>query len=403
MNAFLRKKIICMVGTRPEGIKMAPVIKALKSAGWAETVVVSTGQHREMVRQTLDIFGIGIDHDLDVMEPNQTLAGLSAKIFQRLDPLLAEERPDLVLVQGDTTSVMVASLASFYRRIPVGHVEAGLRTHDFENPFPEEMNRVVAGLASTIHFAPTRSSRDNLLAERHDPAQVHITGNTVIDALLDVAQRDLPCAYPSPGKRLVLVTAHRRENFGSPLLNIIGAVKDLHEAHRDVEFVYPVHPNPNVREPVYKHLSGLERVHLVEPLNYLELTAVMKASHFVLTDSGGIQEEAPALGKPVLVLRDETERPEAVEAGVAKLIGTNRSVIVTEASRLLTDPAAHKRMARGVSPYGDGKAAARITSHCHAFLRGERRATERLVPGTDFLMPPKQRNEPVKRLANSGG
>ena len=293
MSDMPQKKIICLVGTRPEGIKMAPVIKAFQRETWAKTIVVSTGQHREMIRQTLGIFDIGIDVDLDVMEENQTLAGLSAKIFQRLDPLLVEFKPDLVLVQGDTTSVMVASLACFYRRIPVGHVEAGLRTHDVQNPFPEEMNRLIAGFASSIHFAPTKASHDNLIAERHDPKTVHITGNTVIDALLEVAKRDLPCAWPKPGRRLVLITAHRRENFGAPLLEIIRAIETLHDAHPDVDFVYPVHPNPNVRGPVYEHLAGLERVHLCDPVNYLELTALMKACHFALTDSGGIQEEAP--------------------------------------------------------------------------------------------------------------
>ena len=363
------KKIICMVGTRPEGIKMAPVIRALKREPWAQTIVVSTGQHREMIRQTLGIFNIGIDIDLDVMEPDQTLAGLSAKIFTRLDPLLVEHKPDLVLVQGDTTSVMVAALSCFYRRVPVGHVEAGLRTHDIQNPFPEEMNRVVAGHASALHFAPTQSSYDNLIAEGHDAASVHITGNTVIDALLDVAARDLPCAWPKPGRRLVLITAHRRENFGAPLLSICRAIRTLHDTHPDVDFVYPVHPNPNVRGPVYQNLAGLDRLHLCEPVNYLELTALMKACHFALTDSGGIQEEAPALGKPVLVLRSETERPEAVSAGVARLVGTDYETIVREAGLLLTDEAAYRAMARGISPYGDGKGAERIAGLCKAFLK----------------------------------
>lgn len=348
---------------------MAPVILALKAQPWAAPIVVSTGQHREMIRQTLGIFDIGIDVDLDVMEPNQTLAGLSAKIFDRLDPFLVSLKPELVLVQGDTTSVMVAALACFYRRIPVGHVEAGLRTHDVQNPFPEEMNRLVAGFASSIHFAPTAASRDNLLAERHDRASVHVTGNTVIDALLMVARRDLACAFPQPGRKLVLITAHRRENFGAPLLSIIRAIKRLHDEQPDVDFVYPVHPNPNVRGPVYENLAGLERVHLMDPVDYLGLTALLKNCHFALTDSGGIQEEAPALGKPVLVLRSETERPEAVQAGVAKLVGTDEERIVREATRLLTDARAYRGMARGVSPYGDGKAAERIAALSKAFLK----------------------------------
>jgi UDP-N-acetylglucosamine 2-epimerase (non-hydrolysing) len=388
----VKKKIICMVGTRPEGIKMAPVIKAFKQADWAETIVLSTGQHREMIRQTLDIFGIGIDIDLDVMEPNQTLAGLSAKIFQRIDPLLVEHAPDMVLVQGDTTSVVCAALACFYRRIPVGHVEAGLRTGDLQNPFPEEMNRLIAGYASAIHFAPTVSSRDNLLAEKHRPETVHVTGNTVIDALLDVAARNPACAWPTPGKRLVLVTAHRRENFGEPFENILEAVRDLHDRHKDVEFVYPVHPNPNVRGPAHAKLSRLERVHLIEPASYEDLTGLMQAAHFVLTDSGGIQEEAPALGKPVLVLRSETERPEAVQAGVAKLVGTDRARIVAEATKLLTNDAAYRAMARGVSPYGDGRAAERIVRLSREFLKADDAAEATVLPfrpvSSGYTRPP---------------
>lgn len=381
------KKIICLVGTRPEGIKMAPVIRALKQTDWAETLVLSTGQHREMVRQTLDLFGIPIDIDLDVMQPDQSLAGLSARIFERIDPLLVAEKPDLVLVQGDTTSVMCAAMACFYRRIPVGHVEAGLRTGDLDNPFPEEMNRLIAGHASAIHFAPTATARANLLAERHDPATVHVTGNTVIDALLDVTGRDRACAYSRPGRRLVLVTAHRRENFGAPFEAILDAVAELHDSHPDVDFVYPVHPNPNVRGPAHARLGGLERVSLIEPASYEDLAGLIKASHLVLTDSGGIQEEAPALGKPVLVLRSETERPEAVEAGVAKLVGTDRRRIVAEASRLLTDPAAYGRMARGVSPYGDGRAASRIVRLCGAFLGVETEKRDTVVPFQPIRRP----------------
>ena len=321
-----RKRILCLVGTRPECIKMAPVIKALKQTDWADAVIISTGQHRELVSQILGMFDIAIDHDLDVMQPDQSLAGLSSRIFVKLDPLLVDSKYDLMLVQGDTTSVMVAALAAFYRQIPVGHVEAGLRTHDLMRPFPEELNRRVAGLVSCLHFAPTLSSSNNLLREHVDPSTVHITCNTVIDALLDVAARDLPCAYPtSPDRKLILVTAHRRENFGAPLLEICGAIRDLHDRHSELEFVYPVHPNPNVREPVYAELGSLQRVHLVPPADYEVLVAMIRNAFIVLTDSGGIQEEAPALGKPVLVLRDETERPEAVDAGVARLIGPHRA------------------------------------------------------------------------------
>ena len=364
-----RKSIICLVGTRPECIKMAPVIKALKQTDWADAVVISTGQHRELVSQILGMFDIAIDHDLDVMQPDQSLAGLSSRIFVKLDPLLVARQYDLMLVQGDTTSVMVAALAGFYRQIPVGHVEAGLRTHDLMRPFPEELNRRVAGLVSCLHFAPTLSSSNNLLREHVDPATVHITGNTVIDALLDVAARDFPCAYPTaPDRKLILVTAHRRENFGQPLLEICGAIRDLHDRYPDLEFVYPVHPNPNVREPVYAELGSLERVHLIPPADYEVLVALMRNAFIVLTDSGGIQEEAPALGKPVLVLRDETERPEAVDAGVARLIGPHRDRIVSAIEQLMTDDAEYARMARGGSPYGDGQAAGRIVEICRAYL-----------------------------------
>lgn len=348
---------------------MAPVIKALQREAWAEPVVVSTGQHREMVHQILSLFEIGIDRDLDVMVPNQTLSGLSSRIFAKLDPLLEAGGFDMILVQGDTTSVMVAALAAFYRRIPIGHVEAGLRTHDIERPFPEELNRVVTGLVTKLHFAPTARARDNLLNEGKPAQSVHVTGNTVVDALLDVAGRDLPCDFPTrPDRRLVLVTAHRRENFGAPIREICSALSELHERFSDLEFVYPVHPNPNIREPVHAELGRLERVHLVPPADYQALIMLMKRSTLVLTDSGGIQEEAPALGKPVLVLRDETERPEAVEAGVAKLVGARRDRIVAEAARLLTDATEYALMARAGSPYGDGFAAQRIVALCNEFL-----------------------------------
>lgn len=364
-----RKRVLCLVGTRPECIKMAPVIKALRQSDWADAVVVSTGQHRELVSQILGIFAIAIDHDLDVMQPDQSLAGLSSRIFVKLDPLLVDAPYDLMLVQGDTTSVMVAALAAFYRQIPVGHVEAGLRTHDLMRPFPEELNRRVAGLVSNLHFAPTLSSSNNLLREHVDPSTIHITGNTVIDALLDVAARDLPCAYPSsPDRKLILVTAHRRENFGAPLLEICDAIRDLQNRYPELEFVYPVHPNPNVREPVYATLGNLDRVHLIPPADYEVLVALMRNAFAILTDSGGIQEEAPALGKPVLVLRDETERPEAVDAGVARLVGPHRERIVAAIEQLMTDDAEYARMARGGSPYGDGQAAGRIVEICRTYL-----------------------------------
>ena len=302
---------------------MAPVVQALRRRDLPEVLVISTGQHRELVRQTLAVFSISVDVDLDVMTENQSLAAVSARVFQRLDAELSRIPLDLIVVQGDTTSVMVAALCAFYRQIPVAHVEAGLRTHNLNKPFPEELNRVVTSLVTSLHFAPTERARRNLLQERVPEEKIIVTGNTVIDALLQLSARDLPCAFPSrPGRKLVLVTAHRRENFGERLRSICAAIKRLHNRYDDVEFVYPVHPNPNVRAPVYQLLSGLERVHLIEPVDYVELVALMKASFLIMTDSGGIQEEAPALSKPVLVMRDETERPEAAEAGVAVLIGT---------------------------------------------------------------------------------
>jgi len=348
---------------------MAPVISELRKRADMTIRVVGTGQHRELTRQTLGIFGIEPDIDLEVMRPNQSLAGLTARIFERLDPVLEKEAPRLVLAQGDTTSVMVAALASFYRNIPFGHVEAGLRTHSLRNPFPEELNRVIAGRVADLHFAPTEQARRNLIAEAVPDEIVHVTGNTVIDALLDVTSRDLPCSYPTRKRRkLVLVTAHRRENFGAPMQRICEGLRRLHDRLPDAEFVYPVHPNPNVRSTVEPALTGLERFHLIEPVDYEAMAGLMKAAYIVITDSGGIQEEAPALGKPVLVLREETERPEAVTAGVAELVGTQTDRIVEVVSRVYTDEGTYGRMARGVSPYGDGKAAGRIAEICARLL-----------------------------------
>lgn len=356
-----RKRILAVVGTRPEAIKMAPVIRALQSAPWAEARVLATAQHRQMLDQVLEAFGIAPDIDLDIMTPGQSLPELTARLLSRLDEVFARERPDAILIQGDTTTVMTAALAAFYRRIPVGHVEAGLRTGDLQNPFPEEMNRIVAGRLSRWHFAPTAGSRDNLLREGFDPAAIHVTGNTVIDALLEVVRRDVPMAVEVPaGRRMLLVTAHRRENFGAPFREVCEAVRELADRHQDLHVVYPVHPNPNVSGPAHEILSGHERISLCAPLDYLPFVAAMKRAHLILTDSGGVQEEAPALGKPVLVMRRETERPEAVEAGVVRLVGPVRANIVAEASRLLGDDRAYAAMAKGVSPYGDGRAAARI-------------------------------------------
>jgi UDP-N-acetylglucosamine 2-epimerase (non-hydrolysing) len=350
---------------------MAPVIRALQAAPWAEVRVLATAQHRQMLDQVLEAFGIVPDVDLDIMAPNQTLPELTARLLSRLDAVFAQAQPDAVLIQGDTTTVMTAALAAFYRRIPVGHVEAGLRTGDLQNPFPEEMNRIIAGRLSRWHFAPTAGSRDNLLREGFDPESIHVTGNTVIDALLDVAQRDVPLPVEVPAdRRMVLVTAHRRENFGAPFREVCEAVRELADRHAGVHIVYPVHPNPNVAGPAHEILSGHERITLCAPLDYLPFVAAMKRAHLILTDSGGVQEEAPALGKPVLVMRRETERPEAVEAGVVKLVGPVRAVIVDEASRLLDDDAAYAAMAKGVSPYGDGRASARIVDILRRDLAG---------------------------------
>ncbi len=355
------KKIICVIGTRPEAIKMAPVILALKKEPWANVRVLATAQHRHMLDQVNEFFGIDPDVDLNIMRPNQALTTLTARLLLELDDVLQAEKPDAVLVQGDTTTVMTVALACFYHCIPIGHVEAGLRTWDMQNPFPEEANRVIAGKLARWHFAPTDGSRQNLLKEGVPDSEIIVTGNTVIDALLMTAARDLELSVPlDSSKRLVLVTSHRRENFGEPFRNICRALRTLAVNNSAVQFLYPVHPNPNVKDVAYELLAGLPNFTLCEPLDYAPFIAAMKRAYIILTDSGGVQEEAPALGKPVLVLRDETERPEAVEQGVVKLVGPNFERIVEEAQRLLDDETAYKAMARGVSPYGDGHAAERI-------------------------------------------
>ena len=358
-----RKRILTVVGTRPEAIKMAPVIRALKAEPWADVRVLATAQHRQMLDQVLDAFDIVPDIDLDIMLPGQSLPELTSRLLTRMDAVLADERPDVVLIQGDTTTVMATAMAAFYRRVQVGHVEAGLRTGDLDNPFPEEMNRIVAGKLSRWHFAPTNGARDNLLGEGCDPSTVHVTGNTVIDALLEVAKAERPLAMPVPvGKRLILVTAHRRENFGDAFREVCHGIRELADRHDDIHVLYPVHPNPNVSGPAREILSGHARITLCDPMDYLPFVSAMQHAYLILTDSGGVQEEAPALGKPVLVMRSETERPEAIWAGVVKLVGPDRRAIVEEATRLLDDAGAYASMARGVSPYGDGKAAARIAA-----------------------------------------
>ncbi len=356
-----KKRILCVVGTRPEAIKMAPVILALKAEPWADVRVLATAQHRNMLDQVLSFFGIAPDIDLDIMRPNQALTTLTARLLLELDSVLSTEKPDVVLVQGDTTTVMTVALACFYHRIPTGHVEAGLRTWDMQNPFPEEANRVIASKLAHWHFAPTEGSRQNLLREGVPEADILVTGNTVIDALLMTAAKEVEIGIElDPGKRLVLVTSHRRENFGAPFREICRALRTLAENNADVQFLYPVHPNPNVKDVAHEMLGNCPNIRLCDPLDYAPFVAAMKRAYLIISDSGGVQEEAPALGKPVLVLRDETERPEAVDQGVVKLVGPNYERIVTQAQRLLDSETAYREMARGISPYGDGLAAERI-------------------------------------------
>lgn len=363
------KKILCIVGTRPEAIKMAPVILALKNEAWAEVRVLATAQHRQMLDQVLNFFGIVADIDLDIMRPNQALTTLTARLLLELDEVLQAERPDAVLIQGDTTTVMTAALACFYQRIPIGHVEAGLRTWDMQNPFPEEANRVITGKLARWHFAPTEGSRQNLLKEGVNSADILVTGNTVIDALLMTAAKDLEIGITlDDDKRLVLVTSHRRENFGEPFREVCRALRTLAEQNPNVQFLYPVHPNPNIKDVAYEFLAGLPNFILCQPLDYAPFIAAMKRAYLILTDSGGVQEEAPALGKPVLVLRDETERPEAVEQGVVQLIGPHCDRLIEACQRLLDDENAYRAMARGISPYGDGQAAQRIVKKLHEDL-----------------------------------
>ena len=363
-------KILSVFGTRPEAIKMASIVRLLKETAGVEARVCVTAQHRQMLDQALDLFGIKPDYDLDLMRDGQSLAQLSAGIFTHLDPVLEEFRPDWVLAVGDTTTVVTTSLLAFYRKIKFGHVEAGLRTHDKWHPFPEEINRRIATVTADLHFAPTEWSKGNLLREGVDGKRIFVTGNSVIDALNFVSKQEEPREIKEllerllvtrrlETKRLILVTAHRRENFGEPMENICRALKEL-ASREDVEIVYPVHLNPNVQEPVNRILGNVKRITLLPPLDYLPLVHLMKHAALILTDSGGIQEEAPTFGIPVLVMRETTERPEGVDAGILKLVGTETSRIVNEAGRLLDDPSAFAKMAKAANPYGDGHAAERI-------------------------------------------
>lgn len=356
-------RILSVFGTRPEAIKMAPVIReSEKYPARLESIVCVTGQHREMLDQVLSLFGITPDIDLDLMEPNQTLSTLTAKAITRLTDAISQFEPNLILVQGDTTTAMVASLAGFYQKVPIGHIEAGLRTHNRYSPFPEEINRRLISVLASYHFAPTQRAADALLAEGFPRNSIFLTGNTVIDALLMTVKNDyqLDLGFHLDSEKLILVTAHRRENFGKPLQDICFALKEIARRNPEVEIVYPVHLNPNVQSPVYRILSNQERIHLIAPLEYEKFVHLMNCSHLVLTDSGGIQEEAPGLGKPVLVMRNETERPEAVEAGVVRIVGANAETIISETEKLLYDKEEYAKMSKAVSPYGDGHASERI-------------------------------------------
>ena len=366
-------KILIVFGTRPEAIKMAPVVKVLEKS--LDVTVCVTAQHREMLDQVLALFEIVPDYDLNIMKPGQDLFDVTSSVLLGLKQVLQEARPDLVLVHGDTTTSMAASLASFYLKIPVGHVEAGLRTHDICSPFPEELNRQITGRITSYHFAPTEQARQNLLAEQIPDKKVIVTGNTVIDALLSTVEKakevpftdqlmaDLPFladVNSSLHSKIILVTGHRRENFGKGFEEICQALHELANMHMDVNIIYPMHLNPNVREPINRLLSKLNNVYLIEPLDYLPFVKLMDISYMILTDSGGVQEEAPSLGKPVLLMRDTTERPEAVQAGTVRLVGANRNNIIAAVDELLTNPSVYKAMAKSHNPYGDGKACERI-------------------------------------------
>lgn len=371
------RRIMAVYGTRPEAIKMAPVVQALSASPHVEVVVAVTGQHRQMLDQVNGLFGIEPTHDLDVIQPRQQLHEITQRVLGGITRVLREDRPDVVLVQGDTSTTMAAALAAFYEQVPVVHLEAGLRTDDRYDPFPEEVNRRLTSQLATLHLAPTPVSRANLLRDGVDPAQVVVTGNTVIDALLDVVGRGLPAEDSAlevlDGGPAVLVTSHRRESWGEPMSRTASAVARLAREFPDVRFLLPAHLNPRVREVLLPPLEGLPNVTVTEPLSYSDFALAMDRSSVMLTDSGGVQEEAPSLGKPVLVLRETTERPEAVQAGTVRLVGTDEDLIVREVSRLLTDPGAYADMARVVNPYGDGRASVRTRAAVEAFLGlGER-------------------------------
>ena len=366
-------KVLSIFGTRPEAIKMAPLVKALNEADGIDAKVCVTAQHREMLDQVLDLFEIVPEYDLNIMKPGQSLYDVTTNILLGLKPILEEFKPDLVLVHGDTSTTLSASLAAFYQQIPVGHVEAGLRTGNLSSPWPEEGNRKLTGAITKLHFAPTQTSQQNLLNEAVSADDILVTGNTVIDALLQVVDKvktdtalisTLKAKFPEldETKKLILVTGHRRESFGGGFERICEALVEIATAHPDTQILYPMHLNPNVREPVNRILKNVDNVHLIEPQDYLPFVYLMNQAHIIVTDSGGVQEEAPSLGKPVLVMRDTTERPEAVEAGTVKLVGTDKARIVSEVNNLLTNAQEYQSMSRAHNPYGDGKACERIVA-----------------------------------------
>lgn len=374
-------KTLCVFGTRPEAIKMAPLIKALESNGQFESRVCVTGQHREMLDQVLGLFEIIPDYDLNIMRPGQDLTAVTCAILDGLRDILVNEKPDVVLVHGDTATTFATSLAAYYQRIPVAHVEAGLRTGRLYSPWPEEGNRRLTGAIADLHFAPTDTAKENLLREGVHSASITVTGNTVIDALFDVVakieenqfrkqQLAEQFSFLRDDARLVLITGHRRESFGSGFEQICDGILRIAQEHPEVDLLYPVHLNPNVSEPVHRLLGGLRNVHLIEPLDYLPFVYLMNRAHIILTDSGGIQEEAPSLGKPVLVMREQTERPEAVRAGTVRLVGTDTDCISRELTRLLTDEVAYAEMSFAHNPYGDGKSCERILYSLENYLKG---------------------------------
>jgi UDP-N-acetylglucosamine 2-epimerase (non-hydrolysing) len=364
--------VMSIYGTRPEAIKLAPVIAAVEASANLTSLVVVTGQHREMLDQVNRLFGITPKHDLDIIAPRQSLTDITTRALSGLGEVIRSERPDLVAVQGDTTTSFVAALAAFYEKVPVVHVEAGLRTSDPYSPFPEEINRRLTSQIASLHLAPTPTSRSNLIAENIKPDRITVSGNTVIDALLDVVARRLPYTDPAleqlAGRRVVLVTAHRRESWGEPMARSAAAIARLARAFPDTIFVLPAHLNPAVREVLLPPIAGLDNVVITEPLPYGEFSRLLQDSHIILTDSGGVQEEGPSLGKPVLVMRETTERPEAVDAGTVRLVGTDEDLIVREVTRLLTDTAHYDEMANAVNPYGDGQAARRSVQAIEHFF-----------------------------------